>query len=296
MRSETRRRTFLSSFLVITGVLFIAFVFLSGSFNDSHTSAHAVADRDSASGLSVKAAGELVREKIPSPYSEVISWGEHEGSAFKMPSLGMRPAAPSANLKFQEILAPTVAPPNDLCSGAEVIPGAGPFPVLSTVTADVTDATTTSDPPAWSCGPSAASRSRSIWYSFTPATSAYYVVSTCADSPTGTTLDDTVMSIYTSSGGCGGTLTEIPTSVGSNGCDDDGCGAEAFQSVIGAQLTGATQYFVVIWKSGASAPTAGNTGVQVRIAQPAVPGERQLWIGDCHHTQHAGCRQHVRRH
>ena len=35
-----------------------------------------------------------------------------------------------------------VAPTNDLCGGAEVIPAAGPFPDLTAITADVTDATT----------------------------------------------------------------------------------------------------------------------------------------------------------
>src|SRR5437867_688879 len=56
------------------------------------------------------------------------------------------------------ILAP---PPNDQCDFAEVIPGNGPFPYLTTLVPDITDATTTGDPPAPLCG--GASRSRSLW-------------------------------------------------------------------------------------------------------------------------------------
>ena len=71
------------------------------------------------------------------------------------------------------------APPaNDTCAGAEDIPPAGPFPYLTAVTGDVTDATTAGDPPAPSCADGGTSTSRSIWYSFTPAVSGVYILST----------------------------------------------------------------------------------------------------------------------
>src|SRR5438046_8345306 len=73
-----------------------------------------------------------------------------------------------------------VAPPNDLCGGAELVPGAGPFPYLTAVTADITDATTAGDPPTPNCQ---ASVVRSIWYTFTPATTASYTITDCADAP-----------------------------------------------------------------------------------------------------------------
>jgi hypothetical protein len=163
---------------------------------------------------------------------------------------------------------PQVAPSNDMCAGAEVIPAAGPFPHLTAVTADITDATTVGDPPLPSCQTDI---SRSIWYTFTPSATANYVISSCADAPTGSTVDDTVMAIYTSGGGCAGPFTEIPTAGASTGCNDDGCGSEALQSVISTQLTAGTTYYIVVWEFGTVAPTAGNTAIQLRVTQNLAP-------------------------
>src|SRR5689334_4440432 len=90
------------------------------------------------------------------------------------------------------------APPaNDQCSGAEIIPGAGPFPYLSSVTPNINEATVIGDPPApTNCydGPI----SRSIWYRFAPAQSGLYTVTLKF---TATTLQDTLLGIYTSPSG-----------------------------------------------------------------------------------------------
>src|SRR5438477_9776377 len=72
-------------------------------------------------------------------------------------------------------------PPNDTCDGAEVILPAGPFPWVSSVIADISDATTAGDPPAPSC---AADQSRSLWYRFTPATTSLYTFASGADTAT----------------------------------------------------------------------------------------------------------------
>jgi len=165
---------------------------------------------------------------------------------------------------------PLVAPANDLCSGAEVIPGAGPFPYLTAVTADITDATTTGDPPIPSCV-TPPTVSRSMWYTFTPAVTADYIISSCADAPTATTVDDTVMGIYTSSGGCAGPFTELPTAGATDGCDDDSCPTEAFQAVIETRLNAGAQYFILVWEFGTSPPTSGNTAVQLRVSRFVVP-------------------------
>ncbi len=167
--------------------------------------------------------------------------------------------------------APQVAPSNDLCAGAEVVPPAGPFPYLTAVTADITDATTVGDPPIASCTFQGGPVSRSIWYTFTPSTTAAYNITSCADAPTSTTLDDTVIGIYTSAGGCAGPFTEIPTGGGSDGCDDDTCITEALQSVLTTNLTAGTTYYIVVWKFDTPAPTAGNTAVQLRINQVVSP-------------------------
>ena len=96
------------------------------------------------------------------------------------------------------------APANDLCAGALVIPPAGPFPHLTTVV-DVTNATTTGDPGIPSCQSTV---SRSVGYSFTPATSGAYDIELC-NPPTLTTLSDTVLAIYTSVAGCTGPVTQV---------------------------------------------------------------------------------------
>src|SRR5262249_24080330 len=162
--------------------------------------------------------------------------------------------------------APQVAPANDFCSGAEVIPGAGPFPYLTSITADITDATTTGDPPLPSCQTLV---SRSIWYKFTPATTAAYTLSTCPSDGTATTVDDTVMAVYTSStSACGGVFTQVPL-----GCDDDSCvSAVEFQAVItNLLLNGGTTYFIVIWQFDTPPPTVGNTAVQLKVFQTLPP-------------------------
>lgn len=158
---------------------------------------------------------------------------------------------------------PELVPSNDTCAGAEVIPASGPFPYLTSVTADITDATTAGDPPTPSCQ---ANVSRSIWYSFTPTATGLYSVAACADGPTETTVTDTVVAIYTSTGGCAGPFTEMPITSLTRGCDDDSCASLGLQSLLTTQLQGGTTYFIVVWKGGTSAPLAGSTAVQLRVS------------------------------
>ena len=183
-------------------------------------------------------------------------------------TLNLPPPTDSVSVNAVETpLAPSVAPSNDQCAGAEVVPSAGPFPYLTAVTADITDATTTGDPALPSCQSNV---SRSIWYRFTPTLTASYTISSCADAPTASTLDDTVIAIYTSStSACGGTYTQL---AGTAGCDDDSCSSEALQSVISnTVLTAGTTYFILVHKYDVPAPTAGNTAVQLRITQAIPP-------------------------
>jgi hypothetical protein len=163
---------------------------------------------------------------------------------------------------IEKLVTPT-APANDTCAGAEVIPAAGPFPYLTTVTADITNATDAGDPPLPTCRFMMGAVSRSTWYSFTPAATGGYTISSCADGPTGCTVNDTVIGVYTSIGGCPGTFTQIA-------CDDDSCTNEGLQAVTSANLTGGTQYFVVVWQFGTAPPTVGNTAVQLRVSQDLI--------------------------
>ncbi len=182
--------------------------------------------------------------------------------------------APTAgNTAVQVRIARNAPPPgNDQCPGAEVIP-AGPYPALSSVTADITAATTTGDPPTPSCQ---ANVSRSLWYRFTPAESGSYEVSTCADSPTGTTVDDTVLAVYTSSNGnCGGALTQV-----SGACDDNACVSETSQALISVvSLSAGTPYYILVHKFGTTPPTAGNTAVQVLVNRNPTPPANDLCSG-----------------
>jgi hypothetical protein len=209
------------------------------------------------------AGNELTKEQedLLGRYEQFVARRDHDIADRKSQSLNKRIAAAAAAPPRNTPLAP---PANDLCSGAEIIPAAGPFPYLTAVTADITDATVTGDPPGPSCQ---TGLSRSIWYTFTPATTADYTISSCTGAPTATTVDDTVMAIYTTTGGCGGALTELPTGGTTDGCDDDSCSGESFQAVIETRLNAGTQYFVVIWEFGAAPPIAGHTAVQLRVTR-----------------------------
>ena len=156
-------------------------------------------------------------------------------------------------------LAVAVPPPNDDCAGAEVVPSAGPFPYL-TMVVDVKDAASTNDPPTPSCA--VVSVARGVWYRFTAPSTALYTLSCSGD--TATTVQDTVMAIYTSSNptnGCSGSYAELD-------CNDD---EGNLQSAISRTLTSNVTYYVVVWMSSVSPPLAGKTFVQLRVTQPVPP-------------------------
>jgi hypothetical protein len=138
-----------------------------------------------------------------------------------------------------------------------MIPPGGPFPWVSGVIPDLSDATTAGDPPGPSC---AADASRSVWYQFTPATTALYTFASGAD--TATTVDDTVMAIYTSSGGCGGMFTELD-------CIDDDNGP--LLAGISRQLIVGTNYYIVVWLASSFPPETGRTAFQLRVTRPFAP-------------------------
>ncbi len=138
-------------------------------------------------------------------------------------------------------------PTNDACAGAAVIPPSGPFPYL-TGTYNIGAAGTAGDPPAPACQTDV---SRSIWLRFTPAVSTGYSFSLCPEAGTATTVEDTVLAIYTSAGGaCGGPYSPLP-----GACDDDSCDLAGLQSVLAeVPLEAGTTYFVVAWQYSATPP------------------------------------------
>ena len=152
-------------------------------------------------------------------------------------------------------------PANDTCAGAILLPPDGPYPYLTAVVSNITSATTAGDPPPPSCSTTV---SRSIWYKITPAMTAPYTFSVCSD--TATTVGDTAMAIYTSSGGCGGPFTEVI-------CNDDACGLFGLRSSITQPLSASVTYYVVVWMfdPDGTPPSPGETAVQLRVSRPLPP-------------------------
>jgi len=161
---------------------------------------------------------------------------------------------------------------NDTCAGAEVIPSAGPFPYLTSVQS-IIGTSTNGDSVLASCNDWVAN---SLWYRFTPATTAVYTISSCADAPTATTVEDTVMAIYTSTNGCAGPFVEVPQLCGVEGCADDVCGYLRLQAALTVLLNAGTTYYIVVWRFGEDtdeiAPETAD--VQLLISQPSqMPNE-----------------------
>ncbi len=168
------------------------------------------------------------------------------------------PGSESVQLRVDKHAPIGPPPPNDQCGGAEPIPSAGPFPYLTALTPDISGATVSGDPPSPSCQ---ASVSRSIWYAFTPAAAGRYTFSACADSPTGSTVDDTVLAVYAAASPCSG-LSQLP-----GGCDDDSCAGEVAQSrIAGIDLAAGTLYHIVVWTYSSAALLPGNTAIQLRVS------------------------------
>jgi hypothetical protein len=185
-------------------------------------------------------------------------------------------AAPPAKIgSVNGAQAPAAAPTNDQCSGAEVIPTpSGANQVATSSVVDITDATTTGDPPN---APSCAFRSsRSVWFKFTPSTSATYVVET---GNSATTLKDPVLGIFSSStGDCSGVFSQLscsdePTTSGT------GFYNLGFNPYIAYSMTAGTTYYIVVWKFGEDAPAAGESSVQVRIGQGSATATATIATG-----------------
>ena len=155
-------------------------------------------------------------------------------------------------------------PANDQCSGAEIIPGAGPFPYLSSIITNIQDATTVNDPPPpTNCY--AGEIARSVWYRFAPTQSGLYTVTLKF---TATTLQDTLLGIYTSAGGCGGPFVQYA-------CNDD---SGTLQSAITTNFNAGSTYYVVVWNTITNLPPEGQRSVQLKV-QKVLPAPNDLCSG-----------------
>ncbi len=158
-------------------------------------------------------------------------------------------------------VAAAAAPINDTCAGAFNIPGAGPFPFYCPVV-DMTSATNSLSEAALTnalCTCPRGHVSKGIWFKFRPLSNALYTVTTLAPA---TTVEDTVIAIYSSSG-CGGTFLPVI-------CNDDISDTELHSSVTTPLLADA-DYHVVVWLYGTAAPDAGKTNVQIVVTREVPP-------------------------
>ncbi len=185
-------------------------------------------------------------------------------------------------MKTPQTAVPTPAhsfavPANDECTGAFLIPdgatGAADYPVCSPITTSVLEATPPYDTPSAtdpaSCLAAGQFVSNTVWYTWTPTVSQYYMLfmcsgTSCSNQTTRTTASDSVLSLYSSTGGCGGTFTLLD-------CNDDGCGA-AGPSRIGPFLaTAGTTYYIAAgnWSNGtASAGAVNQVEIRIEVATP----------------------------
>jgi hypothetical protein len=161
----------------------------------------------------------------------------------------LQPGPPAIQLRVSK---PAV-PANDTCAGAEVIPGSGPFPYL-TSTNDITLASGTGDPPFPTCS---SSGFHSVWFRFTPSTSGIYSIT--MDTTTATTVYNPSMAIYTASGSCSG-FTQVDCNF-----------VPEHRPSIARSFTAGTLYYIVIWDADLSSPTPGSTSVQLRISNVQKP-------------------------
>jgi len=179
--------------------------------------------------------------------------------------------------KTRSGIAPLAAPTNDDCSGAVVIP-AGPFPLVTTPV-DITDATPQdADDGLHPCALDGVGADRTVWFSFTPAVSGAYVFSTCGGSgATGSTVYDTVLSVFASTSGACPEAALIDCNDTDGLCDFDLPGAAYVdQSTLSAPLAAGTTYFIVVghWVNDVGGVVAGNSDVAVKVdLSPAPPND-----------------------
>ncbi|MBY0310643.1 MAG: lamin tail domain-containing protein [Phycisphaerales bacterium] len=164
------------------------------------------------------------------------------------------------------------APANDLCTSPQILTAGSAF------IGNNFNATSTNDGLADNCQ---SSGSKGVWFTFTPAISSVYDITTCGS------LFDGVLSVYTI-GNCSDTTTWVTL-----GCDDDGCptGTASFCGttssanaplIAGLSLNGGTTYHIRLRLFGTSATGGGNYTITINDAG-------NLAVGACCNNTSAQC-------
>lgn len=181
----------------------------------------------------------------------VVADERSEGSGDVTTSMPRKPVlVPERRAETPEVRQVLAPPVEDTCAGAQVIPGAGPFPYLTTPVdaTEATDGAPEPTPAAAPCGLETVLEdySRGIWFSFTPAVTAPYSFTTCPALATENTLTDTVLAIFTGAS-CAGPFTQVGTA-----CNDDAqanCAPNGRASLLaGVVLNAGTTYYIMAWR------------------------------------------------
>jgi hypothetical protein len=150
------------------------------------------------------------------------------------------------------------APANGSCAGAIVIPSNASLPYNTPVVDTTLAATDTNLVP--SCAVPFADRrpSRQVWFSYRPAVAGTYIFST-KNGDTATTIEDTMIAIYTTDNGCNGPLTEVT-------CNDNGVG----RAIVARPLATNITYYIVAWDNSRDY-IPGETDLQLRVSPATAP-------------------------
>jgi hypothetical protein len=180
-------------------------------------------------------------------------------------------------------ITPLAPPANDDCTGATVIPS-GSLPAVS-APVDITDATPQDvDEGVNAC----ATTDRTVWFSFTPAVTGGYVISTCnGNGATGSTVYDTVLGLFESTGGACPQAAALGCNDTAGGCVANVPGAPYVdQSTVAAVLTAGTTYFIVAghWSQDTGGVSPGFENIAVKVELSPAPANDTCGAGGSNAT------------
>ncbi len=215
----------------------------------------------------------VTEPSAPADGQQTNSASHASAPAAKQPSSPKSPVL-SASSPAAGKIKPMTAPSNDNCTGAIPIP-AGPYPLV-TAPVDVTDATPQgTDEGLLTC----ATTDATVWWSFTPAVTGNYIFSTCqGGGATGSTVYDTVLAVFASTGGACPQSTQLACNDTGAGCTSSGPSPGGYwdQSTLSTVLTAGQTYFVVAghWSQdvGGIQPGFNQIAVKVDLA-PGPPND-----------------------
>ncbi|MCE2966487.1 MAG: GC-type dockerin domain-anchored protein [Phycisphaerales bacterium] len=150
---------------------------------------------------------------------------------------------------------PPTPPANDECTAAIVLntePGFGlPY---TTTPVNIFDATVSSDPAT------CVASTNTIWYSFTPTATDYFQFSTCAADAPATTVANTTISVFESTGTCGDLTLRA--------CNDDGgVGCTGTRASVALFLNAGTRYYIQVG-AGAAPTVTGLVALNIKTIAP----------------------------